>query len=207
MDPLPEVVPISEMRLRQNELLERVSDKPILLTQHGRAVAVLLGVAEAMNRSEVKPRRPVMFVLFGAEEQGVAGSKYFTENPPLPLNDIAAFVNLDGVGVGESINALAGGNFPEFMTYFEKANSAYVHRPLTGPSFANLARLDAAWFLWKGVPTLSFSTSGGRSFYHVTKDDLSTINPEILEDTARLLFMAVMDMAAADKLGFRPTVH
>ncbi|OGD12229.1 MAG: hypothetical protein A2Y86_06990 [Candidatus Aminicenantes bacterium RBG_13_62_12] len=173
------------------------------------AVAVLLGVAEAMNRSEVKPRRPVMFVLFGAEEQGVAGSKYFTENPPLPLNDIAAFVNLDGVGVGESINALAGGNFPEFMTYFEKANSAYVHRPLTGPSFANLARprLDAAWFLWKGVPTLSFSTSGGRSFYHVTKDDLSTINPEILEDTARLLFMAVMDMAAADKLGFRPTVH
>jgi len=49
MDPLPEVVPISEMRLRQNELLERVSDKPILLTQHGRAVAVLLG-PEPYNR-------------------------------------------------------------------------------------------------------------------------------------------------------------
>lgn len=43
MDPLPEVVPISELRLRQNELLEQVSDKPILLTQHGRAVAVLIG--------------------------------------------------------------------------------------------------------------------------------------------------------------------
>jgi len=169
------------------------------------AVAVLLGVAEALHRSEVKPRRPVMFVLFGAEEQGVAGSRYFVDNPPLSLNKIAAFINLDGVGVGERISALAGGNFPELMAFFERANRAYIHRPLSGPSFHNLARprLDAAWFLWKGVPTLSFSTSGGRSYYHVTKDDLSTINPEIQEDVARLLFMAVMDMDAADRLAFR----
>lgn len=49
MDPLPDVVPISELRLRQNDLLEKVSGKPILLTQHGRAVAVLLG-PEPYNR-------------------------------------------------------------------------------------------------------------------------------------------------------------
>ncbi len=46
---LPEVVPISEMRVRQKELLERASDKPIVLTQHGRAVAVLL-TPESYNR-------------------------------------------------------------------------------------------------------------------------------------------------------------
>jgi len=171
--------------------------------------SVVLGVAEAVHRSEIKPRRPVMFVLFGAEEQGVAGSKHFTENPPLPLENIAAFINLDGVGTGGRITALAGGNFPALMAFFDRANGAYIHRPLSGPPFANRARprLDAAWFLWKGVPTLSFSTSGGRSFYHVTKDDLSTINPEILEDVARLLFMAVMDMDAAGRLDFRPAVH
>lgn len=49
MDPLPEVIPISELRLRQNDLLEKVSAKPIVLTQHGRAVAVLLG-PEPYNR-------------------------------------------------------------------------------------------------------------------------------------------------------------
>jgi prevent-host-death family protein len=49
MDPLPDVVPISELRTRQNELLEGVSQEPILLTQHGRAVAVLLG-PEPYNR-------------------------------------------------------------------------------------------------------------------------------------------------------------
>lgn len=49
MDPLPDMVPISELRLRQNDLLAKVSAKPIVLTQHGRAVAVLLG-PEPYNR-------------------------------------------------------------------------------------------------------------------------------------------------------------
>lgn len=49
MDPLPDVVPISELRTRQNELLEQASEKPILLTQHGKEVAVLLG-PEPYNR-------------------------------------------------------------------------------------------------------------------------------------------------------------
>lgn len=49
MNPLPDVVPISELRTRQNELLEQVSEEPILLTRHGRAVAVLLG-PEPYNR-------------------------------------------------------------------------------------------------------------------------------------------------------------
>lgn len=49
MDPLPRVVPISELRLKQNELLKRLSDQPIVLTQHGRPAAVLVG-PEAYNR-------------------------------------------------------------------------------------------------------------------------------------------------------------
>lgn len=49
MDPLPDVVPISELRSRQQELLEKVSEQPILLTRYGREVAVLLG-PELYNR-------------------------------------------------------------------------------------------------------------------------------------------------------------
>jgi prevent-host-death family protein len=45
MDPIPDMVPISEFRSRQNELLEKASSKPILLTRHGHAAAVLLGPA------------------------------------------------------------------------------------------------------------------------------------------------------------------
>ena len=42
MNALPELVPISELRTRQPEILEALSDKPVLLTQHSRAAAVLL---------------------------------------------------------------------------------------------------------------------------------------------------------------------
>jgi len=49
MNLIPQRVPISEFPSHQNELLEKVSSKVLLLTRHGHGVAVLLG-AEAYNR-------------------------------------------------------------------------------------------------------------------------------------------------------------
>jgi prevent-host-death family protein len=43
---IPELVPISEIRQRQNEILASLRDGPIVLTQHGRAAAVLLTPGE-----------------------------------------------------------------------------------------------------------------------------------------------------------------
>ncbi len=169
------------------------------------AVAVLLGVAEALARCPVKPPRSVVFIFFGAEEQGVAGSEYYLNHPPFPLEKTAAFLNLDGVGCGDRINVLAGKNFPELAAFIEKANASYVHRLVEPSFFANIARprLDAARFLWKNVPSLSFSVSGAPSFYHNTRDRLETITPEILEDLARILFVATLDMSDEPSLQFR----
>lgn len=169
------------------------------------AVAVLLGVAEAMAKCPVKPLRSVVFLFFGAEEQGVAGSDYYLNHPVFPLEKTVAFLNLDGVGCGNTINVLAGKNFPALSAFIEKANAQYIHRPLVSSFFANIARprLDAARFLWKNVPSLSFSVSGAPSYYHNTKDRLETITPEILEDLARLLFVAVLDMSDEPILDFR----
>jgi len=40
--PIPELVPISELRLRQSGVLNRLSESPVILTQHGRATAVMV---------------------------------------------------------------------------------------------------------------------------------------------------------------------
>ena len=45
MDPIPDIVPISAFGTRRHELLEKASSRPILLTRHGHAAAVLLGPA------------------------------------------------------------------------------------------------------------------------------------------------------------------
>jgi hypothetical protein len=148
------------------------------------AVAVIMGIAKAMTECDIKPRRSVMFNLFGAEEQGVVGSEYYCDNPVVPLGKTVGLINMDGVGCGDRIRALAADNFPEFWEFIKKANEKYIHRVIRTSYFANIARprLDAARFMWKGVPTISFGVSGSRSYYHITKDDIDTITPEILED-------------------------
>ena len=170
------------------------------------ANAVMMGVAEALSELNPQPRRSIMFNFFGAEEQAVAGSKYYLEHPIVPLKKTVGLINLDGVGIGTRISASAGRNYPEFWKFFETANEKYIHRQLSTSGFANLGRprLDAARFLWAGVPSLSFSTGGGGStHYHTPGDKPSIITPEIMEDIAQLIFMAVVDMANQDELDFR----
>ncbi|HLP46597.1 MAG TPA: M20/M25/M40 family metallo-hydrolase, partial [Candidatus Kapabacteria bacterium] len=167
-------------------------------------VAVLLGVAEAIHNSGVKPKRSIIFSFFGAEEQGVKGSEYYLQHP-FTINEknekLIGFLNLDGVGRGKSITVLAGKNYPDLYHYIEEANKKYIHREIIAVDFHNRARprLDAAHFMWAGVPTLSFTTGGAEPLpyetYHNTLDNPGIITPEIMEDLAQLLFIAVMEMA------------
>ena len=114
-------------------------------------------------------------------------------------------LGMDGVGCGDRINALAAENYPGFWEFIKTSNDKYIHREISPRFFSNIARprLDAARFMWKNVPTLSFSVSGSESYYHNTKDSIEYITPEILEDMAQLIFMAVMDMADEKILNFR----
>ncbi len=46
MNALPELVPISDLRTRQAEVLAGLADGPVILTQHSRAAAVLLSTEQ-----------------------------------------------------------------------------------------------------------------------------------------------------------------
>ncbi len=169
------------------------------------AVAVLMGVAEAMAKHPVKPKRSILFIALGAEEQGVVGSEYYLDHPAFPLEKTVCCINMDGVGCGDKISAIAAKNFPDMWTFFDTANKEYIRRVVRTSHFANLARprLDAARFLWKNVPTISFAVFGSKSYYHIPLDNLSTITPEIMEDLAQLIFLSVLDMSDESRLDFR----
>ena len=168
-------------------------------------VAVVLAVARALAQSPVPPERSVVIILFGAEEQGVRGSEFYLEQPLFPLAQTVACLNFDGVGVGEEIRVLAGLNFPKLWDYFDRANGRWVHRVCQPSQTANLGRqrLDAAHFLKAGIPTLSFSTGGGPEggppTYHTTRDRPEILNPEIMEDLARVVFRGLVELAADDR--------
>ncbi len=57
--------------------------------------AAVLAAAEAFARTGVRPARSVVFIGFAAEESGLLGSQALATNPPFPLKDMAAVLNLD----------------------------------------------------------------------------------------------------------------
>jgi len=165
--------------------------------------AVLLGAAEAIAKSGIPLKRTVVFILFGAEEQGVKGSEFYVEHPVVPNDRVRGFINLESVGRGETLVAGGGKNYPALFEFLDSNNRRYVLRKLVASYNANLARprQDAAHFMWANIPSISFGTGGAvrlpYAIYHTTKDRPEILNPEIMRDLARLVFLSVVDEASA----------
>jgi len=160
-------------------------------------IAAMLGVAKAIATSGYHFKRSVMFIGLGAEEQGLVGAKAYTENPVFPVDKTKGFINMDCVGIGPNLHAGGGENYPELYHSISQANNAFVHRNMTTSFSNNLGRprSDAAIFMQAGIPTVSFSSSGGTGAYHTPDDRPSTIWSETIEDLAAILTLALSDLA------------
>ncbi len=68
--------------------------------------AVLMELARAWAAQTPKPKRSALFLAVTAEERGLLGSKYYSQNPLIPLGKTAINLNFDMIlplGVPESI--------------------------------------------------------------------------------------------------------
>ncbi len=164
-------------------------------------VAVVMAVAEALVTSGLRPQRTVAFVFFGAEEQGVKGAEFYLQHLPPALKKTKALINLDGVGRGKKLYALAAKNYPSLWKFFDLANRARVRADVGREYFHNRARprLDAARFMWAGIPTISFSAGGAAelpySVYHTRHDRPEILTPAIMVDLGKLIFSSLVDLA------------
>jgi Zn-dependent M28 family amino/carboxypeptidase len=124
-------------------------------------VSAVLGIAEAMAEMPKKdrPKRSTMFLFPTAEEQGLLGAEYFAANPLMPLNKIAANVNIDGVNFfGKVSDFMPLG--AERSSIMEIINEAASERKLTVESDQNseqgfFFRSDHFPFAKVGVPAVS----------------------------------------------------
>ena len=88
--------------------------------------AAVLGAAEAFIRGGARTMRSIVFVAFTAEESGLLGSQAYIAKPTIPLNRIAAILNLDVVnlyGRTRDVSAL-GLDQSSLGTVFESAAAA-----------------------------------------------------------------------------------
>jgi hypothetical protein len=74
--------------------------------------AAILAIASAIRESGYRPKRSLLFAAVGAEEQGLLGSKYFAEHPPVPHGKQSAVINIDGInflGPTKDVNVIGLG--------------------------------------------------------------------------------------------------
>jgi hypothetical protein len=141
--------------------------------------AAVLAVAAALA---AEPRqRNVVFAFWSGEELGLIGSSAFTKGPPpLPLDQVAAYLNFDMVGrmQDNKLNVQAAGTSPAWGRIVEQANIAagfdlQVQEDPYQPT-------DVATFNASNIPALSFFT-GTHVDYHKPSDTADKIDFEDLD--------------------------
>jgi hypothetical protein len=138
--------------------------------------------------------RSIMFVLFGAEEAGLHGSRYFTENPPLPIEQITFMANFDMIGrLRDHTVMLSGvGTADEF----EHILPAHIERSglTVAVSPGGFGPSDHANFFRAGIPVL-FAFTGLHPEYHAPEDKGYTVNPWGAALVLQLMEPIILDIA------------
>ncbi|OGX85999.1 hypothetical protein BEN48_13700 [Hymenobacter glacialis] len=133
-------------------------------------VALLLELAAHYARPENRPAYSVVFLLFGAEEAGLVGSRYFVAHPLVPLNRIKFLVNLDLLGTGEQGATVVNGRVHEAAYQrLVQLNEAHHYLPALGAR-SRAANSDHYPFSEAGVPAFFLYTRGGSPAYHDVND-------------------------------------
>ena len=157
--------------------------------------AAVLALAESLSKQP--RRRNVLFALWSAEEIGLVGSAAFVAMPPVPIDELAAYVNFDMVGRMQNnrLVAQATGTSPVWTRVLERANVAAGFDLVVQPD--PYQPTDVASFNLAGVVSLSFTT-GGHVDYHRPSDTAEKINYEDLDRIVDLAAAIVRSVADAD---------
>jgi hypothetical protein len=121
-------------------------------------VAEMLAIAEAMSKAEIKPRRSIIFLAVTGEEYGCYGSDYWVKNPTWKIKQVAADLNLDGMGteVYGPVKVLVGygaehSSLGSLLNEVAAASGLKVI-PDPMPEEKSFYRSDHYYFVKKGIP-------------------------------------------------------
>lgn len=132
-------------------------------------------------------RYSVAFMLFSGEEVGLLGSKYYTEHPIAPLDNIRFLVNLDMTGyASKGITVVNGVSHEPEFAILDNINTKnnYLENIRKRERTSNS---DHYHFSKNGVPAVFIYGNGGKPFYHDVFDIAKEITLDNVDDMAHLL--------------------
>jgi peptidase M28-like protein/PDZ domain-containing protein/PA domain-containing protein len=144
-----------------------------------------------------KPRRTLVFMAFGGEEEGLLGSNYYVNHPLLPLANTVAMINMDMIGRMKDRRLIIGGvgtakEWRDIMAAdTEKSFQLTLNEDGFGPS-------DHSSFYAKQIPVLFFWT-GTHNDYHKPSDTFEKINYDDQVLILKMVARIVNQLDTADK--------
>ena len=194
---------------------------------NGSGTVAVLEIAQAyVNAAKTgqRPKRTVIFAIWGSEERGLLGSWAWVANPLWPLEKTVASLNMDMIGRNEEVPEGGGARFTGLKPQTSASNANSVN--IMGYSFnpelsdmikaanketdltlkmdydnnrANLIRRSDQWpFLQHHVPSVFFHT-GLHPDYHTTGDRPERIEYPKMERIVKLVYQSSWDLANAAK--------
>lgn len=150
-------------------------------------IAVLLNLAKYYSKPENKPKYSIAFMAFGAEEAGLLGSKFYTENPFFSLSKIKFLANMDIMGTGdEGITAVNATEHKKEFDLLVDLNNKNNYLKQVKPR-GKTANSDHYHFSEKGVKAFFIYTMGGIKAYHDIYDKAETLPLTKFEEVFKLL--------------------
>jgi len=161
-------------------------------------VAMMLELAEKFAGTKGSHKRTIICVAFSGEEEGLLGSKQFTNDPGIDLSKVNAMVNLDMVGRLNETNNLqifgVGTATGLKDLIYAKTDTSVIKLSLLpegyGPS-------DHSSFYLKNIPVIYYST-GAHLDYHTPSDTYDKINYNGMVTISELIFNVSKELATSE---------
>ena len=183
----------------------------------GSGTVAVIELAEAFAQAKKDgygPRRSILFMTVTAEEKGLLGSEYYSENPIFPLENTVANVNIDMIGRMDTEHEKTNdSNYiyvigadklsSELHQINEEANQKHVNLKLdykyNDENDPNrfYYRSDHYNFAKHGIPII-FYFNGVHKDYHQPSDEVDKILFDSAEKVARLAFYVTWELANRD---------
>ena len=164
-------------------------------------VVAVLEAARALASGTPPPRRTVVFALFTGEEVGGLGSRWYMDNPPVPLDQTVAQLQVEMIGRSDS---LAGGPGMLWATGYERSTVGVILSSQGVPVVADpypeenfFFRSDNVRFAYQGIPAHTLSSFNLHADYHRPSDDAESLDFEHLMAAIETVIMAVRALADA----------
>jgi hypothetical protein len=154
----------------------------------GSGSVTLLELAEAFQKTTVKPKRSLVFVWHVGEEKGLLGSRWYADHPTVPRDSIVAQLNMDMIGRGDAVDLPVGsptyvqlvgsrrlstelGDLVEAVNKTQKMPSTFDYQFDANGHPENIyCRSDHYNYARYGIPVVFFTT-GLHGDYHQVTDE------------------------------------